>query len=289
MNNIVLKILGTAQDGGYPHIGCKKICCKAAWNDHSKKRLIASIAIIDKKLKECWIIDSSPDIKFQINMIMDFLNLEDCPKINGIFLTHAHIGHYSGLLEFGKEAMNSFEVPIYAMPKMNDFIKSNNAFNFLIQSSNIKLNTIHHNANLKLNKNISIEPFLVSHRNEMSETVGYKIFSKKNSIVYLPDIDSWDDPYLDIIECVKNNDILILDGTFYDINELGVRNILDIPHPTIKDSINRFSMLGMSDRNKIYFTHFNHTNDVIRDSESRKVLVNEGYNITNDGDVFYIG
>ena len=28
---------------------------------------------------------------------------------------------------------------------------------------------------------------------------------------------------------------------------------------------------------------------MIRDSESRKVLVSEGYNITNDGDVFYTG
>ena len=286
MNNIVLKILGTAQDGGYPHIGCKQLCCQIAWSDLSKKRLVASVAIIDRELKECWIIDASPDIKFQINMIMDFLDIDYCPKIKGVFLTHAHTGHYSGLLEFGKETMNASKIPIYAMPKMSDFIRSNSSFNFLITSNNIVLKEIE--GNIALNEEVFIAPFLVSHRNEMSETVGYRIFSDKNSIIYLPDIDSWEDPYINIIDFIKSNDILLMDGTFYHLDELGKRDILSIPHPTITDSIDKFSILEASNRDKIYFTHFNHTNLIIQDGEAKNKLISSGYHIANDGDIFNI-
>ena len=288
MDNIVLKVLGTAQDGGFPHIGCKKKCCREAWKDLNKKRLVASVAIIDKKSNECWIIDASPDIKFQINSIMDFLDINHSLNIKGIFLTHAHVGHYSGLLEFGKETMNSSRVPVYVMPKMSDFIKSNISFNFLIDSNNICLKKINKNIKIRLKGNIFIEPFLVSHRNEMSETVGYKIFSNKNSILYLPDIDSWDDPCFNIFDSIKNNDVLLVDGTFYHLDELQNRNILEVPHPTINDSFNVFSDLSISDRNKIYFTHFNHTNAIIHNGKESRQLIDKGYNILNDGDVFDI-
>ncbi len=288
MDNIVLKVLGTAQDGGYPHIGCKQSCCQAAWDDLNKKRLVSSIAIIDRVKKDCWIIDASPDIKIQINMIMDFLNIDYCPNIKGVFLTHAHTGHYSGLLEFGKETMNSSNIPVYAMPKMGSFIKSNSAFNFLINSNNIYLKSIIDNIDINLNQDISIRPFLVPHRNEMSETVGYRIFSMKKSIVYLPDIDSWEDWDYDIIDIIKDNDILLLDGTFYQIDEVKNRKISEIPHPTISHSMDKFSVLNKHNRNKIYFTHLNHTNIALHDKKISRALNQKGYNIANDGYSFTI-
>ena len=41
----------------------------------------------------------------------------------GIFLTHAHIGHYSGLIHLGKEALGAKGISVYAMPKMSFFLK----------------------------------------------------------------------------------------------------------------------------------------------------------------------
>ena len=38
MNNMVLKILGTAQDGGYPHSGCVDECCIDLWDNLARKR-----------------------------------------------------------------------------------------------------------------------------------------------------------------------------------------------------------------------------------------------------------
>ena len=282
-------VLGTAQDGGYPHIGCRKKCCQPAWIDLNKKRFIASLSIIDRQSEKCWIIDMSPDIKSQLNMIMDFLKIDNIPKIEGIFLTHAHIGHYSGLLELGKEALNTHNIPLYVMPEMENFIKTNNPFKFLISSKNVSINSIEENKEISLTSTISINPFLVPHRNELSETVGYQIFSNDKKIIYLPDIDSWDEWDQNILNLIENNDILLLDGTFYDKDEIDNRNISEIPHPSICESLNFFSGLNRDNRNKIFFTHLNHTNTAIKEGhESRRFLNSEGYHIANDGQVFYI-
>ena len=282
-------ILGTVQDGGYPHIGCRKKCCKSAWLNQYNKRFIASIAILDSDLKECWIIDSSPDIKNQLNMIMNFMEIDSLPKIRGIFLTHAHTGHYSGLLDLGKEAMNADNIPVYSMPDMARFISSNNPFKFLISSNNIHIKEISDNQKIELSNGVIISPFKVPHRNELSETVGYRIYSDSKSIIYIPDIDSWDQWEKDIIDVIKNNDYLFLDGTFYNCEEINNRNISEIPHPFIKDSLIKFEVLDKYNRNKIFFTHFNHTNIMLRNNNKLKQsLISDGYNIANEGEFFYI-
>ena len=287
--NLVAMTLGSAQDGGYPHIGCRKECCKSAWIDASKRRFVASFSIIDTSTNCCWIIDASPDLKYQLNMISEYLGINSIPEIKGIFLTHAHTGHYSGLLDLGKETLNLFNVPIYVMPRMFDFIESNKAFDFLIKSNNIYLEMIDEEKRINLVKETSISPFLVPHRNEMSETVGYKIESNQKSIIYLPDIDSWEQWDEDINDVVKKNDYLLIDGTFYTKDEILDRDISSIPHPSIIESLNKFSGLNIKNRNKIFFTHLNHTNIVIKEKDPLTLsLLNQGYNIAADGDFFYI-
>ena len=288
-DNLVVMILGSAQDGGYPHIGCRKKCCEPAWSNVSKKRFVASLAIIDKASDDCWIIDASPDIKYQINMISDFLGINKAPKIKGIFLTHAHTGHYSGLLELGKESLNALNIPIYVMPEMSDFIQLNKAFNFLIESGNIFLKVIQEDHPIKLKNDSLINPFLVPHRNEMSETVGYKIQSNKKSVIYLPDIDSWEDWDNDIVTLVKNNNHLFIDGTFYSKNEIQDRNILNIPHPPITETVQKLLTLDVEEKNKIFFTHLNHSNVIIHENHSETIdLINKGYGVAFDGQTINI-
>ena len=288
-SNFVVLVLGSVQDGGYPHIGCREVCCQHAWKDASKRRLVSSLAVIDKSLNECWIIDASPDIKFQINMISDFLGIDTHPKIMGIFLTHAHSGHYSGLLDLGKEALNISNTKLYVMPQMYDFIKSNSAFDFLIKSNNLCLELIENSQILILKEGLLIAPFLVPHRNEMSETVGYRIASNEKSVIYLPDIDSWEDWGQNISNVVKDNDILFIDGTFYDKDELQNRKVSEIPHLFITDTLDRLSSLSERDRKKVFFTHLNHTNNLIqKDHPRKKALDLDGYNIAQDGHFFYI-
>ena len=120
------------------------------------------------------------------------------------------------------------------MPKMKTFLEENAPFTQLIKLNNIKLELIEENAAVQLNENISITPLLVPHRNEFSETVGYSIQSARKKVLYIPDIDCWDQWDTDINEMIKKHDIAFLDGTFYDKTELKSRNIENVPHPFIK-------------------------------------------------------
>ena len=132
-----LLVLGTAQDGGYPHTGCSDDCCREAWKDESQKRLVASLAILSGL--DCFLFDITPDFKYQLQLISKHLN--EKPRIAGIFTTHAHIGHYTGLLELGLEVMNTKAVPVYVMAKMRSFLENNAPFTQLIKMNNINLIT----------------------------------------------------------------------------------------------------------------------------------------------------
>ena len=171
-----------------------------------------------------------------------------------MFLTHAHIGHYLGLSFFGKESANATNLPVYAMQKMSDFLKKC-TLSQLVDMRNIKLNLINDQEVVKLSKNISIKPILVPHRNEFSETVGYIIQTENKKLLYIPDIDSWKKWTSDIISIINEVDYAIIDGTFMNKNEIN-RNLNDIPHPFIEDSIELFSNLSKKNKNKIFLYSF---------------------------------
>jgi pyrroloquinoline quinone biosynthesis protein B len=278
-------VIGTAQDGGYPHTGCSSECCIDAWKNSSLRCFVSSIVIL--KGKDCYFFDITPDFKYQYKMIEDYLGHR--PNIKGIFITHAHTGHYSGLLELGLESMNTDSLPLYVMPRMKLFIEKNAPFTQLIELQNINIINLKENLPIDIDNKIKVIPFQVPHRNEFSETVGFTIQTKSKSVLYIPDIDSWDKWKINIIDLIKKHTLAFLDGTFYDKKELKNRNIIDIPHPAIKESMNKFSPLGIMDRKKVNFIHLNHTNNAIReDSPERKKIENEGYNIALDGMVYSI-
>jgi pyrroloquinoline quinone biosynthesis protein B len=275
-----LLVLGTAQDGGYPHTGCSEDCCREAWKDSNQKRLIASLAVLDGK--DCFLVDITPDFKYQLQLIEHHIN--EKPRISGICITHAHLGHYMGLLDLGLEVMNTNEIPVYVMPKMKSFLENNAPFTQLLELNNIHLFIIQENYPIDIFKDVKIIPFRVPHRNEYSETVGYRIQTSRHSVLYIPDIDSWDGWDTDINELIKESDIALLDGTFYDKTELKNRDVSAIPHPSIRESINFFSALDKMDRKKVNFTHLNHTNNVLREgSKERKDVIQQGFQIAYDG------
>ena len=279
--------LGTAQDGGYPHIGCIEYCCKKVEDNPDLKRLIASISIIDSSKEKFWIIDISPDINNQLRLLSKYIKKFDSSSFSGIFLTHAHIGHYAGLLNLGLEALNLSNVPVYVFPRMKSFLNNNLMFKQLIDNKNIILKDMNDDKAIQLTENIHITAFFVPHRNELSETVGYRINTKKKSIIYIPDIDSWEDWDTNLNELIKNNDILILDGTFYTKSEIKNRDIEEIPHPSIEDRMAIMDLNSTKEKNKIYFTHLNHTNKVLDEkSKEYNKVITSGYNILTDKKIF---
>ena len=181
-------VLGVAQDAGYPQMNCSKACCEIAWKNPKLKKMTSCIAIVDPTTKQQWIIDATPNIKDQIQLLKSKTNIDE---ISGVLLTHAHMGHYIGLLHFGREVMGAHKIPVFAMPKMNNFLKTNGPWSQLVTLENINLNAIKEDSIFHLNENIKVTPFLVPHRDEFSETVGYKINVNNKSLIFIPDIDKW--------------------------------------------------------------------------------------------------
>ncbi len=88
-------VLGTAQDGGYPQAGCKRACCQAAWEEPHRRCHVVCLAIVDPESNHRWIIECTPDFREQWRML-EQLTPEMKKPLDGIFVTHAHVGHYAG-------------------------------------------------------------------------------------------------------------------------------------------------------------------------------------------------
>ena len=275
--NPYVVVLGIAQDGGAPHAGCIKECCEEKWDNPAQYARVSSIGIVDPVSKESWIIDATPDFALQLTALDN--------QLSGIFLTHAHIGHYTGLIHLGREVMGAKEIPVYAMPKMKTFLESNGPWNQLVALNNISINEISDKGKINLNERLSITPFLVPHRDEYSETVGYKVEGPNKSLVFIPDIDKWQKWDQDIKEVVSNNTYSLLDGTFYDIDELPGRDMSEIPHPFIVESMNLFS--DIVNKSGVYFIHLNHSNPAL-DSNSNAFdnIKKNGFHIVQRDQLF---
>ena len=256
-------ILGVAQDAGYPQAGCAKDCCKRVLKDPAAKRMVASLALADPATHQWWLFDATPDITAQIQLFRSKTNAAYPVLPSGIFLTHAHIGHYTGLMYLGREAMNTRSIPVYAMSRMTNFLLQNGPWNQLSSLNNIFLKPLMADSSVNLSTGITVTPFLVPHRDEFSETVGFTIQFQQRKLIYIPDIDKWNKFSRDINQLVKESAVALLDGTFYTDGEVAGRAMNEIPHPFIEESILQFSTLAEADKKKIHFIHLNHTNPLL--------------------------
>jgi pyrroloquinoline quinone biosynthesis protein B len=276
-----LQILGTAQDAGFPQINCQKGCCKDLWTDKSLRKMVSSIGVVDQKSNQCFLFDATPDIKDQLNILQK--NQYD---LAGVFLTHAHMGHYTGLMHFGREAMGAKKVPVFAMPKMQTMLEENVPWSQLVKLENIKIQPLR-NDSMTVLENIKVMPLQVPHRDEFSETVGFKIFGKSKTALFIPDIDKWGKWKRSILDEIKTVDYAFLDGTFYQNGEIPGRDMSLIPHPFMEESMLIFDSLAAEEKSKIYFIHFNHTNPVLqKESAARSEVEKRGFHVVREGQIF---
>lgn len=286
-NSTFLVVLGTVQDAGSPHIACKKDCCKSLWDKDNIDRQVVSLGLIDKENNQKYIFEASPDFTKQVKKLKSFLpnNTHETP--DGIFLTHAHIGHYTGLMYLGKEAMNAKNIPVYAMPNMLNYLTKNGPWSQLVSTNNILLSPIFNEQEVILSNNLKVIPFIVPHRDEYSETVGFKIIGPNKSAIFIPDIDKWEKWNKSILDEISKVDYAFLDATFYDGEELNNRDISQIPHPFVIESMNKFKTLSQNEKSKIYFIHLNHTNPLLnKESKQYETVIKNGFNIANIYDKF---
>ena len=275
-----ITILGIAQDAGFPQADCNKEHCQQYWNEETEKRHVVSLGLTDQATGQNWIFEATPDFTTQLHQLKITSGQDD---LSGIFLTHAHIGHYTGLMYLGHEAMGATSVPVYAMPKMKSFLEKNGPWSQLVTMNNIALENTRPDSTIRLSTNLSVTPFLVPHRDEYSETVGYRIESHDKKILFIPDINKWHVWERSITEEIAKVELALLDATFYDSAELPGRNMSEIPHPYVEESIDLFKDLPDSEKSKVMFIHFNHTNPLILDSPERRKVEELGYKVATEG------
>jgi pyrroloquinoline quinone biosynthesis protein B len=281
----LLVVLGVAQDAGYPQAGCSKECCMQYWDGKESKRYATSLGIVDVATQQYWLVEATPNIREQLHVVGDFLDSPMYSPPEGILLTHAHIGHYTGLMQLGREVMGAKKVPVYAMPRMAGFLKANGPWNQLVSAGNMELKVLKADSVVQLAPGLSVQPIVVPHRDEYSETVGYRIMGTHKTILFIPDIDKWEKWDRNLEAEIKEVDVAFIDGTFYDNNELPGRDMSEIPHPFIAETIQLLGSLDSLEKAKVKFIHFNHTNPILRETEQKDRLLKKGFKVASEGEI----
>lgn len=280
-NAQTLVVLGTTQDAGKPQIGCQKSCCK----NLKDRFFVSSLGVTDTKNKKNYLFDATPDITAQFDRLS---KINGVTSIDGIFLTHAHSGHYTGLMYVGKEGWNASKIPVYTMPRFINYLRSNGPWSQLVTLGNIDLKPLQSESPIRLDSGLMVIPFVVPHRDEFSETVGFKIIGAKKSALYIPDIDKWKLWEKKIVEEVKSVDYAFIDGTFYMDGEIN-RPIHEVPHPFISETISLFKNESLFVKQKIYFIHLNHTNPAHNKTSKQRIAVEkQGFHFATLGAQFVL-
>lgn len=275
-------VLGVAQDAGYPQAGCYQPHCLPGWRETSLRRGATSLGLIDPLANRKYLFEATPDLPSQL-----FALEQQAPSerysLSGVFVTHAHIGHYAGLMFFGHEAMGADKIAVYSMPRMQLFLKTNGPWSQLVDYQNIVLKRLQNQHAVELDT-LKVTPFLVPHRDEFSETVGYRIDGPNKSAIFIPDIDKWSKWSVDLPALLRSVDYALIDATFFGDSELPGRDMSKVPHPLVTESMSLLDQLLPEQRNKVWFIHMNHTNPLLRaDSKESELVRAKGYNIAVEG------
>lgn len=275
-------VLGIAQDGGVPHIGCTQDVCVEARRDPARRERVASLGLIDDVAGQRFLIDATPDLPSQL----DSLNAGRRPAdprrpLEGILLTHAHVGHYAGLIYLGREALGAKGVPVYATTRMARFLRENAPWSQLVSLGNIELKEIEPGREVSLTPSLKLTARRVPHRDELSDTVAYLVRGPGGSLLYVPDIDKWERWDRSLEDELMAVDRALIDGTFYAADEVPGRSLAEIPHPLVGETLVRLLPRPQL-ASRVSFIHLNHTNRLLWDRALRESL--PGPRVARDGE-----
>jgi len=283
-----VRLLGIAQDGGLPHAACDCVRCAAARKDPARASLVTSLGIIAAKSRKTYLIDATPDIIPQLAMLADTRTLEpgqvDRTPVDGIFLTHAHIGHYLGLAHLGFEAVNTKGLPVWCSAKMRSFLSTNGPWDQLVRLKNLRLEEMAPASEVKLADGVTVKALRVPHRAEYTDTLAFIVKGPRKRILMIPDTSPWHRWTESVDALFDQVDVALVDGTFYSGDELPGRDLSKIGHPLIVDSIKRLKGRVASGKLEVYFIHLNHSNPALEpDSAARKHIESSGFHVGHMG------
>jgi pyrroloquinoline quinone biosynthesis protein B len=235
-----------------------------------------------------FLIDATPDLREQLDALADVREAPagrvDRAPVDGILLTHAHMGHYLGLAFLGREAVHSQDLPVWATPRLTAYLTANGPWSQLVRLGNVALRELRPGAEVTLGDGVTATAVAVPHRDEYSDTVAFRLRGPRSTVLYVPDTDSWDAWGEGLAAALAGVDVAIVDGTFHSAAEVPGRSLADIPHPVIGDSVRRFAPAVATGRLRVLFTHLNHTNPALEPaSPERRALEAAGFAVLAEG------
>ncbi|MEZ6015913.1 MAG: MBL fold metallo-hydrolase [Planctomycetota bacterium] len=287
-------VLGVAQDGGYPQLACDAPLCVAARRDPSRARHVASLLLVDPRDGARWLFDATPDLAAQVELARPHGRVAAATEgagrpalFEGIFLTHAHAGHYLGLWQLGREAYGSATTPVHGTERMARFLRDEAPWSLLVDAEHIAPKVLVPGRPVMLRPDLRVTAIEVPHRAEFTDTVAYVIEGPSRSALFLPDIDKWERFETPIEQLIAAVDVAYLDATFFDGAELPGRDMAQIPHPFVVESLARLAPLAPQERSKVRFLHLNHSNPLLDPmSAAARTVRAAGLTVAEQGEVF---
>lgn len=214
------------------------------------------------------LVDVTPDVREQVRALDRWRPLPESGNVvDHICLTHAHMGHYTGLVQFGKEAHNARAVPTWVTPSMAAFLRANQPWRTLVDDGHLDLRETVPGGTFQPAPGLRVRLVPVPHRSEFTDTVGVSV---NDELLYVPDIDAWA-AWEDAEAEIARHRVALLDGCFFRAGELSGRNQEDVPHPLVLDTVERFSSLAETRR--LILTHLNHSNPAADPSSPEAAVV----------------
>lgn len=261
--DVEVVVLGTAQDGGLPHVGCHEEPCERARREPSFRRRVVALGIVDHRADRRFLVEATPDLPEQLDLLDDVAGGHRPRRTNpvdGVLLTHAHIGHYTGLVHFGREVASTRALPLYGTARMIEFLRGAGPWSQLFALSQVDARVVTPGETIELTPRLRVTAVAVPHRDELSDTVAFRFEGPTKKLLFLPDIDRWEKWDRRIEDEVRSVDVAMLDATFYSAAELPGRSIEEIPHPLVTSTIDRLRPLAKGHR--VVLVHMNHSNPI---------------------------
>jgi pyrroloquinoline quinone biosynthesis protein B len=278
-------LLGTAQDGGLPHVGCHEAACQRARRDPAFRRPAVSLGLVDRTADKRFLVEATPDLPLQIDRLDDVAGgsrPRGTNSVDGVLLTHAHVGHYAGLVHFGREVSATKRLPLWGTPRLIAFLQGAGPWSLLFRLEQVEPRVVTPEVPFTLTERLRATAIVVPHRDEFSDTVAFRVEGPSKKLLFLPDIDRWESWSRPIEEEVAAVDVALLDATFWDMTELPGRDRAQIPHPLVTETIQRLRPLAATRR--IVLVHLNHSNPIVDPESAEARAVREaGLEVGKEG------
>lgn len=282
-------VLGTVQDAGLPQVGCYTPRCDRGRQAHAegRGRFVSSLALVEPEEERYYLVDATPDITRQIDLIDEpgfRRRAGERRPFDGIFLTHAHIGHYAGLAVLGNEGLGIRDTPVYCTAAMAGFLSSNQPWAFLVEQGRIVPTPLAPGVGHRIDPLLEVELWPVPHRDEFADTVAFVFRGPAGSLLFLPDINAWARWDRDVAEVVRSVDVALLDGSFWSLDELPGRSVDDVPHPLMRGTMDLLQPVVDAGAGRVVFTHLNNSNPALDEGGPEQAEVRRrGFEIAREG------